>query len=96
MKRTFICGCRKISDFSKTENMVLSAISRLVRWFENPKNALLVKAYFKGKLPTKKDFPQGCPYTFEQIMEYKPWIREFMERGPKEQEGDKPKDKQIG
>jgi hypothetical protein len=55
---------------------------------------LLVKAYFKGKLPTKKDFPQECPYTFEQIMEYKPWVREFMEREPKEQEGDKPKDKE--
>jgi len=61
-----------------------SAISRLVSWFENPKKALLVKTYFKGKLPTKKDFPQECPYTFEQVMEYKPWVREFMEREPKE------------
>jgi hypothetical protein len=45
---------------------------------------LLAKANFKGKLPTKKDFLQECPYTFEQIMEYKPWVREFMEREPKE------------
>jgi hypothetical protein len=55
---------------------------------------LLVKANFKGKLPTKRDFPQECPYTFEQVMEYEPWVREFMEREPREQEGDKPKDEQ--
>jgi len=73
-----------------------SAISRLVSWFENPKNALLVKACFKGKLPTKKDFQHECPYTFKQVMEYKPWVIEFMESQPKEQEEDKPKDKQIG
>jgi len=64
-----------------------SAISRLVSWFENPKNALLVKANFKGKLLTKKDFLQECPYTFEQVMEYEPWVREFMERAQRVKRG---------
>jgi hypothetical protein len=27
-----------------------------------------------GKMPTKNDFPKECPYTFEQLMEYKPWV----------------------
>jgi len=74
----------KVQEWEFLQSAWESAISRLVRWFENPKNALLVKAYFKGKLPTKEDFPQECPYTFEQIMEYKPWVREFMEKEPKE------------
>jgi hypothetical protein len=52
------------------------AVRALVDWFENPKNKALALAYFKGKLPTEKDFPQECPYTFEQIMEYKPWLKE--------------------
>jgi len=45
-----------------------------VDWFENPKNKALTVVYFKGRIPTEKDFPQECPYTFEQIMEYKPWL----------------------
>jgi len=51
-----------------------SAVRALVDWFENPKNRALVLTYFKGKLPTEKDFPQECPYTFQQVMEYKPWV----------------------
>jgi len=23
-----------------------------------------------------EDFPQKCPYTFEQVMEYRPWMKE--------------------
>jgi hypothetical protein len=23
-----------------------------------------------------KDFPQECPYTFEQVMKCRPWIKE--------------------
>ncbi len=36
----------------------------------------LVQNYFKGRLPTEKDFPRECPYTFQQIMEYEPWLEE--------------------
>jgi hypothetical protein len=53
-----------------------AAVRALVEWFENPKNKTLVLTYFKGKLPTEKDFPQECPYTFEQVMQYKPWVEE--------------------
>jgi len=49
------------------------AVKRLVRWFEEDENHYLAKKYF-GRLPTEKDFPQECPYTFEQVMEYKPWV----------------------
>ena len=50
------------------------AVRALVDWFENPKNKALAVVYFKGRIPTEKDFPQECPYTFQQIMEYKPWL----------------------
>ncbi len=49
------------------------AVRALVDWFENPKNKALAALYFKGRIPTEKDFPQECPYNFQQIMEYKPW-----------------------
>jgi hypothetical protein len=52
------------------------AVRALVDWFENPKNKALAVVYFKGRIPTEKDFPQECPYTFQQIMEYKPWLEE--------------------
>jgi hypothetical protein len=52
-------------------------VRALVDWFENPKNKALVLTYFKGKLPKEEDFPQECPYTFEQVMQYKPWMRLF-------------------
>jgi hypothetical protein len=51
------------------------AVSNLIRWFENPKNHDLAKKYF-GRIPTEKDFPEDCPYTFEQILEYKPWLKD--------------------
>ena len=50
-----------------------SAIKRLVKWFKKPENNHLAKKYF-GRLPTEKDFPEKCPYTFEQILEYEPWV----------------------
>jgi hypothetical protein len=50
-------------------------VSNLIRWFENPKNHDLAKRYF-GRIPTEKDFPKDCPYTFEQILEYKPWLKD--------------------
>jgi len=49
-------------------------VRALVDWFENSENKALVLTYFKGKLPKEEDFPQECPYTFQQIMEYKPWL----------------------
>jgi len=49
-------------------------VRALVDWFENPKNKALAVVYFKGRIPTEKDFPQECPYNFQQIMEYKPWV----------------------
>jgi hypothetical protein len=50
------------------------SVRALVDWLKNPKNKALTESYFKGKLPTEEDFPQECPYTFQQIMEYKPWL----------------------
>jgi hypothetical protein len=49
------------------------AVYRLINWFKEPQNHDLAKKYF-GRLPTEKDFPQECPYTFEQVMEYEPWV----------------------
>jgi len=49
------------------------AVKRLVRWFKEDENHDLAKKYF-GRFPTEKDFPQECPYTFEQVMEYEPWV----------------------
>jgi hypothetical protein len=51
------------------------AVYSLIQWFENPKNHDLAKKYF-GRIPTEKDFPKDCPYTFEQILEYKPWLKD--------------------
>jgi len=48
----------------------------LVDWLRHPKNKALVQGYFKGKLSTEEDFPKECPYTFQQIMEYEPWLKE--------------------
>jgi hypothetical protein len=49
------------------------AVKKLVKWFEKPVNSHLAKKYF-GRIPTEKDFPERCPYTFEQILNYKPWL----------------------
>jgi hypothetical protein len=54
------------------------AVRRLVLWFDEDENKNLAKKYF-GRLPTKEDFPKDCPYTFEQVMEYKPWLEEIRE-----------------
>ena len=58
------------------ENMQIAwelAVYSLIDWFKEPQNHDLAKKYF-GRLPTEKDFPQECPYTFEQVMEYEPWV----------------------
>jgi len=49
------------------------AVYSLIDWFREPQNHDLAKKYF-GRLPTEIDFPQECPYTFEQVMEYEPWV----------------------
>jgi hypothetical protein len=51
------------------------AVYSLIQWFEKPTNHDLAKKYF-GRIPTEKDFPKDCPYTFEQILEYKPWLKD--------------------
>jgi Domain of unknown function DUF29. len=53
-------------------------VRRLILWFDEDENKNLAKKYFGG-LPTEEDFPKECPYTFEQVMEYKPWRRESTE-----------------
>jgi hypothetical protein len=50
------------------------SVRALVGWLKLPPNKALAVSYFKGKLPTEEDFPQECPYTFQQVMEYRPWV----------------------
>jgi Domain of unknown function DUF29. len=54
------------------------AVNSLIVWFDEDENIDLAKKYF-GKPPTEEDFPKDCPYTFEQVMEYKPWREEIKE-----------------
>jgi len=49
-----------------------SAVRRLINWFKYSENKHLANKYF-GRKPTEKDFPEKCPYTFNQIIEYEPW-----------------------
>jgi len=55
------------------------AVNSLIVWFDEDENKDLAKKYF-GRPPTEEDFPKDCPYTFEQVMEYKPWREEMRER----------------
>jgi len=54
------------------------AVNSLIVWFDEDENKNLAKKYF-GRLPTEEDFPKDCPYTFEQVIEYKPWREEIKE-----------------
>jgi Hypothetical protein sll0802 len=54
------------------------AVNSLIVWFDEDENKDLAKKYF-GRLPTEEDFRKDCPYTFEQVMEYKPWHEEIRE-----------------
>jgi hypothetical protein len=49
------------------------SVKKMITWFKYPENHHLAKKYF-GKIPTEQDFPKNCPYTFQQILEYEPWI----------------------
>jgi Domain of unknown function DUF29. len=51
------------------------AVVDLISWFKKPENKHLANKYF-GRKPTEKDFPEKCPYTFNQILEYEPWEEE--------------------
>ena len=53
-----------------------SAVRRLISWFEKPENIPLAKKIF-GKIPSQNDFPKNCPYSYQQIFDYKPWIKEL-------------------
>lgn len=52
------------------------AVYSLISWFTEPKNHQRAKKYF-GRFPTEEDFPKECPYSFEQILEYNPWVQLF-------------------
>jgi hypothetical protein len=52
------------------------AVYGLVNWFKLPENQHLAKKFF-GRFPTEEDFPKECPYSFQQIMEYEPWVQLF-------------------
>jgi len=49
-------------------------VRALVDWLKLPPNKALAVSHFKGKLPTEEDFPRECPYNFQQVMEYRPWV----------------------
>jgi hypothetical protein len=54
------------------------SIRKMITWFKYPENHPLAKKYF-GKTPTEQDFPEICPYTFQQILEYEPWLKDLEE-----------------
>jgi len=54
------------------------SIRKMITWFKYPDNHNLAKKYF-GKTPTEQDFPKICPYTFQQILEYEPWLKDLEE-----------------
>jgi hypothetical protein len=67
---------KRITQEKKSLNRAWrKAVRRLVIWFDEDENKNLAKKYF-GRLPTEKDFPKECPYSFEQVMEYRPWLEE--------------------
>jgi hypothetical protein len=55
----------KAQDRENLQTAWKVAVYNLIDWFEKPKNHDLVKKYF-GRIPTEKDFPKDCPFTFEQ------------------------------
>jgi hypothetical protein len=49
------------------------AVFSLINWFKEPKNHHKAKKCF-GRFSTEEDFPKECPYSFQQILEYEPWV----------------------
>jgi hypothetical protein len=64
----------RVNSYNEIEYAWKDAKRRLVKWFKDPENIHLAKKYF-GRIPTEKDFPEKCPYTFEQILDYEPWLK---------------------
>jgi hypothetical protein len=64
----------RVKSYNEIEYAWKDAARRLIKWFEDPENIRLAKKYF-GRIPTEKDFPGKCPYTFEQILDYEPWLK---------------------
>jgi hypothetical protein len=54
------------------------SIKKIITWFKYPENHHLAKKYF-DKIPTEQDFPKKCQYTFQQILEYEPWLKDLEE-----------------
>jgi hypothetical protein len=52
------------------------AVYGLINWFTDPENHQRAKKYF-GRFPAEEDFPKECPYSFEQILDYEPWVQLF-------------------
>jgi hypothetical protein len=52
------------------------AVQSLIDWFEEPENHQRAKSCF-GRLPKEEDFPKECPYSFQQILDYEPWVQLF-------------------
>lgn len=70
---------RKVTQEKENLNKAWKrAVRRLIVWFDEDENKNLAKKYF-GRFPIEEDFPKDCPYTFEQVIEYKPWREEIKE-----------------
>jgi hypothetical protein len=63
----------KDKAISKLETAWKFAVMDIVFYLKYPGSEKLIKKYFGGKSPTEKDFPEKCPYTFNQILEHEPW-----------------------
>jgi hypothetical protein len=46
------------------------SVRAMMRWLKIPKNKALDTAH---------PFPQECPYTFQQVMGYKPWLNSSLD-----------------
>ena len=66
----------KVQSKDELQKAWNKAINHLISWFEKPENIPLAKKIF-GKIPSQNDFPNNCPYSYQQIFDYKPWIKEL-------------------
>ncbi len=66
----------KVQEKENVQTAWELAVQSLIDWFEEPKNHQRAKKFF-GRLPTQEDFPKECPYSFQQILEYSPWVQLF-------------------
>jgi hypothetical protein len=66
----------KVQSKDELQKAWNKAINHLISWFKKPENIPLAKKIF-GKIPSQNDFPKNCPYSYQQIFDYKPWIKEL-------------------